>query len=138
MAMHNGRSDRRSNWNWNRACVREGGSGFGQSKTPDPFELATAEVCQTGTTLWQCTMGGATGGATGIGIEPASERAAAGSANQRLPTPLNWPLRKCVKRGRPYGNAQWEERPAEQLELESSLRPRGRQRVRPIKDSRPL
>jgi putative transposase len=47
-------------------------------------------------------------------------------------------LRECVKRGRPYGDEQWEERTAEQLELESTLRPRGRQRVRAIKDSRPL
>jgi len=45
-------------------------------------------------------------------------------------------LRQCVKRGRPYGDNSWQEQTAEQLELESTLRPRGRQRVRPIKDSR--
>jgi REP-associated tyrosine transposase len=47
-------------------------------------------------------------------------------------------LRECVNRGRPYGDERWEQRTAKQLELESTLRPRGRQRVRPIKDSRPL
>jgi putative transposase len=46
-------------------------------------------------------------------------------------------LRLSVKRGRPYGDDQWQERTAEKLELQSTLRPRGRQRVRPIKDSRP-
>ncbi|HTW95604.1 MAG TPA: hypothetical protein VMD30_12455 [Tepidisphaeraceae bacterium] len=45
-------------------------------------------------------------------------------------------LRQRVKRGRPYGDEQWEERTARQLGLESALRPRGRQRIRPIKDSR--
>jgi putative transposase len=47
-------------------------------------------------------------------------------------------MRLCVKRGRPYGDQKWEQRTAKQLGLESTLRPRGRQRVRPIKDSRPL
>jgi len=47
-------------------------------------------------------------------------------------------LRLSVKRGRPYGDEQWEERTAEQLELQSTRHPRGRQRLRPIKDSRPL
>jgi len=44
----------------------------------------------------------------------------------------------CVKRSRPYGEPGWEQRTAKQLGLESTLRPRGRQRVHPIKDSRPL
>jgi putative transposase len=39
-------------------------------------------------------------------------------------------LRMCVKRGRPYGDERWEERTAKQLGLESSRRPRGRQRLR--------
>ena len=47
-------------------------------------------------------------------------------------------LRQCVKRGRPYGDARWEERTAKRLGLESTRRPRGRQRIHPIKDSRPL
>ena len=47
-------------------------------------------------------------------------------------------LRASVKRGRPFGEARWQERTAKSLGLESTLRPRGRQRVRPIKDSRPL
>jgi putative transposase len=47
-------------------------------------------------------------------------------------------LRQCVKRGRPYGDERWEGRTANQLGLESTLRPRGRQRIHPIKDSRPL
>ena len=47
-------------------------------------------------------------------------------------------VRDCLKRGRPYGDARWEERTAKLLRLESTLRPRGRQRIHPIKDSRPL
>lgn len=47
-------------------------------------------------------------------------------------------LRQCVKRGRPYGDERWEERTAKLLGLESTLRPRGRQRIHPVKDSRPL
>jgi putative transposase len=47
-------------------------------------------------------------------------------------------LRTCVKRGRPYGDDRWQKRTAKELDLESTLRPRGRQRIRPIKDSRPL
>lgn len=38
---------------------------------------------------------------------------------------------QCVKRGRPYGSAQWTNEVAELLGLESTLRPRGR----PRKDS---
>jgi len=47
-------------------------------------------------------------------------------------------LRLSVKRGRPYGDGHWQERTARRLGLESTLRPRGRQRIHPIKDSRPL
>jgi len=47
-------------------------------------------------------------------------------------------LRQSVKRGCPYGEDRWQNRTAKQLGLESTLRPRGRQRVRQIKDSRPL
>jgi putative transposase len=47
-------------------------------------------------------------------------------------------LRRSVKRGRPYGEASWQQETADQLDLQSTLRPRGRQQVRPIKDSRPL
>ena len=47
-------------------------------------------------------------------------------------------LRLSVTRGRPYGEPRWQKRTANRLGLESTLRPRGRQRVRPIKDSRPL
>jgi putative transposase len=47
-------------------------------------------------------------------------------------------LRRSVNRGSPYGDERWQERTAKRLALESTLRPRGRQRVRPIKDSRPL
>ena len=46
-------------------------------------------------------------------------------------------IRLCVKRGRPYGEQRWQERTAGRLGLESTLRPRGRQRVHSIKDSRP-
>ena len=44
-------------------------------------------------------------------------------------------VRQCVTRGRPFGDDRWEQRTAEQLGLESTLRPRGRQRIHPIKDS---
>ncbi len=47
-------------------------------------------------------------------------------------------LRESVKRGRPYGEPKWQKRTAARLGLESTLRPRGRQRLRPIKDTRPL
>jgi putative transposase len=40
-------------------------------------------------------------------------------------------VRRSVKRGRPYGDDLWAERTAERLELKSTLRERGRQRVRP-------
>lgn len=47
-------------------------------------------------------------------------------------------VRQSVKRGRPYGEQRWERRTARRLGLESTLRARGRQRIHPIKDSRPL
>jgi putative transposase len=45
---------------------------------------------------------------------------------------------ESIKRGRPYGEPKWQRSVANKLGLASSLRPRGRPRVRPIKDSRPL
>ena len=47
-------------------------------------------------------------------------------------------LRQSVNRGRPFGDAKWEERTAERLDLQSTLRERGRRRLKPIKDSRPF
>ena len=47
-------------------------------------------------------------------------------------------LRNSLKRGCPYGQAKWQSSMAEKLGLQSTLRPRGRQRLHPIKDSRPL
>ena len=47
-------------------------------------------------------------------------------------------LRHRVKRGRPYGDERWEERTAKQLGLESSLRPRGRQWIRPSETPEPI
>ena len=47
-------------------------------------------------------------------------------------------IQLCVKRGRPFGDDRWQRRTAGKLALESTLRPRGRQRIHPIKDSRPL
>jgi REP-associated tyrosine transposase len=50
-------------------------------------------------------------------------------------------LSTCIKRGRPYGSDAWVLRTAKELNMESTLRPRGRQRIRPdpkLKDSRPL
>jgi len=57
-----------------------------------------------------------------------------------LPEPLDWPdqvnrpeidaeleaVRRCVRRGSPYGNANWVEQTAEQLGLQPTLRRRGR------------
>jgi putative transposase len=57
-----------------------------------------------------------------------------------LPRPANWleivncaqseaeldALRRCVRRGRPFGNADWTARTAKQLGIESTLRARGR------------
>jgi putative transposase len=45
---------------------------------------------------------------------------------------------ESIKRGRPYGDAAWQQAVAARLGIESALRPRGRPRVRRIKDSRPL
>lgn len=47
-------------------------------------------------------------------------------------------IAESIRRGRPYGSPGWRDAVAVRLGLESSLRPRGRPRVRPIKDSRPL
>ncbi len=68
------------------------------------------------------------------------------------PPPADWPdqvnrpqtqpeldaLRQSVQRGRPYGDTPWQDGAARHLGLEHTLRPRGRPRIRPIKDSRPL
>jgi len=45
---------------------------------------------------------------------------------------------ESIRRGRPFGSGPWQRTTARKLALESTLRPRGRPRVRPIKDSRPL
>jgi putative transposase len=64
-----------------------------------------------------------------------------------VPRPANWlkwvnqpqteaelqALRECIARGRPFGSAAWQKRTARALHLESSLRPRGRPRKKPIK-----
>ena len=47
-------------------------------------------------------------------------------------------LAESIRRGRPFGEPSWQKRIAKQLNLESTLRPRGRPQVRKIKDSRPL
>ena len=47
-------------------------------------------------------------------------------------------LVRCIRRGTPFGDDRWRVRTARRLGLESTLRPRGRPRLRPIKDSRPL
>ena len=47
-------------------------------------------------------------------------------------------VRRSVKRGSPFGSEPWQKRTARILNLESTLRPRGRQRIYAIKDSRPL
>jgi putative transposase len=40
-------------------------------------------------------------------------------------------LRRCVRRGQPFGGERWTERIAKKLGLESTLRPRGRPRLLP-------
>ena len=64
-----------------------------------------------------------------------------------LPLPTNWrefveqveptaqleDLRRCVNRGAPFGNQRWAQRTAVRLDLESTLRPRGRPRKLPTK-----
>jgi putative transposase len=45
-------------------------------------------------------------------------------------------LRQCVKRGTPWGDPRWQQRTARKLALEPTLRPHGRPRIHPIKDSR--
>ncbi|HUT14427.1 MAG TPA: hypothetical protein VMY42_28335 [Thermoguttaceae bacterium] len=59
-----------------------------------------------------------------------------------LPMPRRWPehvqtpqteaelesLRRSVLRGAPFGEASWQERTAKRLNLQSTLRPRGRPR----------
>ena len=61
-----------------------------------------------------------------------------------LPEPVDWPahvnqpqteaelaaIRRCVRRGCPFGRASWVDQAAEQLGLQSTLRPRGRPRGR--------
>ena len=50
-------------------------------------------------------------------------------------------LHTCIKRGRPFGSERWVSRTVKALGLESTMRPRGRQRIhaeKGIKDSRPL
>jgi len=41
-------------------------------------------------------------------------------------------IRLCAQRGRPLGHEGWVESIASRLNLESSMRPRGRRRVRPL------
>ena len=43
-------------------------------------------------------------------------------------------VRLCAQRGRPLGDDGWVESIARRLNLESTLRPRGRQRVRPLSE----
>jgi putative transposase len=44
-------------------------------------------------------------------------------------------VRHCIRRGRPYGDDPWIETISRRLGLESTLRPRGRPRVRPLTES---
>jgi len=47
-------------------------------------------------------------------------------------------LRHAVQRSSPYGSPRWIEQTVKKLNLQWTVRPHGRPRVRPIKDSRPL
>ena len=44
-------------------------------------------------------------------------------------------VRRCAQRGAPLGDDKWAQTTARRLDLTSTLRPRGRPRVRPIKES---
>ena len=46
--------------------------------------------------------------------------------NERPPGPETEALRRCARRGCPYGDESWTAGVAEELELQSTLRPRGR------------
>jgi putative transposase len=43
-------------------------------------------------------------------------------------------LRRCIQRGRPYGSEAWVQATCKAMNLESTLVPRGRPRVRPRTD----
>jgi hypothetical protein len=45
METSDGRSERQRRWIWSPRCVRAGGKGSMQSKTPDPFELSQLRNC---------------------------------------------------------------------------------------------
>ena len=47
-------------------------------------------------------------------------------------------LAESIRRDRPFGSESWTRSIVQKLNLQSTLRPRGRPRVHPIKDSRPL
>jgi putative transposase len=69
-----------------------------------------------------------------------------------VPRPVDWPacvnavqteaelaaVHRSVRRGRPYGGADWEQATASRLGLESSLRPRGRPRKQAESKTEPL
>jgi len=60
---------------------------------------------------------------------------------QHVQSPQTEALRRSVLRGSPIGDADWQQRTAKQLGLESTLRPRGRpwpSTPNQSKDSRPL
>jgi len=59
----------------------------------------------------------------------------AARVNEPLSEPELAAVRRCAKRGAPLGNAKWVTATARRLDLDSTLRPRGRPRVRPIKES---
>ena len=44
-------------------------------------------------------------------------------------------VRRCLRRGSPLGDARWAKTTARRLGLESTLRPRGRPRVRPLQNT---
>ncbi len=46
-------------------------------------------------------------------------------------------IRRCVVRGQPYGDADWQQKTAERLGLEYTLRPRGRPRIPPDSSDNP-
>ena len=56
------------------------------------------------------------------------ERRRAGWVNEPQRASEEDALRRCIKRGSPWGGADWVKRTAVRLGLESSLHPRGRPR----------
>ena len=71
---------------------------------------------------WLLPMSAVAGGRAGGGLDIARESSR--ETQKELEA-----MQTSVKRGRPYGDDRWQRQTAKRLALESTLRPRGRQRM---------